>query len=77
MRLLRLEGDKFNLVEHVKSIPPYAILSHTWGDDGDEFTFKDWIEGTGKAKAGYRKLMFCRGQSHMVLGGYLLHRQVE
>ena len=62
MRLLRLEGDKFNLVEHVKSIPPYAILSHTWGEDGDEFTFKDCIEGTGKDKPGYRKLTFCGNQ---------------
>jgi hypothetical protein len=62
MRLLRLEGDKFNLVEHVKSIPPYAILSHTWGEKDDEFTFKDLIEGTGKDKPGYRKLTFCGNQ---------------
>jgi len=49
-------------VEHVQNIPPYAILSYTWGAACDEFTFKDWIEGTGKAKAGYRKLMFCGSQ---------------
>ncbi|KAH8725618.1 hypothetical protein GQ44DRAFT_598733, partial [Phaeosphaeriaceae sp. PMI808] len=40
-------------------IPPYAILSHTWGSDQDEVTFKDMIEGTGKRLLGYRKLTFC------------------
>ena len=39
-------------------IPPYAILSHTW-KDGEEVTFKDLSEGTGKDKSGYRKIRFC------------------
>ncbi|KAK0710685.1 beta transducin-like protein HET-E4s [Lasiosphaeris hirsuta] len=38
-------------------IPPYAILSHTWGD-GEVF-FRDLIDGTGKSKLGYDKIRFC------------------
>jgi hypothetical protein len=65
MRLLRLEdGGKFSLVEYVGShIPRYAILSHTWGADHEEITFRDLTDGIGKNKAGYRKLIFYRKQA--------------
>jgi len=65
MRLLQLEDDgEFSLVEHIgRSIPPYAILSHTWGADHEEVTFKDLTEGLSKNKAGYRKLAFCGKQA--------------
>jgi hypothetical protein len=65
MRLLRLEDDGgFSLVEYFgRDIPPYAILSHTWGADNEEVTFKDLMEGKGKSKTGYRKLIFCRKQA--------------
>jgi hypothetical protein len=65
MRLLCPEADgDFSLVEYVGShIPPYAILSHTWGADHEEVTFKDLTEGAGKNKAGYRKLAFCGKQA--------------
>ncbi|KAF2175507.1 HET-domain-containing protein [Zopfia rhizophila CBS 207.26] len=61
MRLLRLEGGgEFSLVEYVgRNIPQYAILSHTWGADHEEVTFRDLTKGIGKSKAGYRKLTFC------------------
>lgn len=38
-------------------IPPYAILSHTWGDD--ELTFQDMLQQDDevKAKRGYQKLL--------------------
>ena len=50
-----------SLVEkHDDDIPRYAILSHTWGADDDEVTFRDLTEGTGRNKAGYRKIEFCR-----------------
>ena len=41
------------------SIPPYAILSHTWGDD--EVTFKDMrkYREAAKNKAGYTKIQRC------------------
>ena len=62
MRLLELiSHGEFSLTkELINNIPPYAILSHTWGDDDQEVTFKDLTEGSGKTKAGYRKIRFCR-----------------
>ncbi|KAI9775928.1 MAG: hypothetical protein M1839_000717 [Geoglossum umbratile] len=65
MRLLRLENDgEFSLVEFIgKNIPCYAILSHTWGSDDEELTFNDLVNGTGKSKAGYRKIRFCGKQA--------------
>jgi hypothetical protein len=65
MRLLELKAnDEFSLTEFVgNNIPPYAILSHTWGVDGEEATFKDLVEGTGKSKAGYTKIRFCGKQA--------------
>ncbi|KAF2010129.1 HET-domain-containing protein [Aaosphaeria arxii CBS 175.79] len=64
MRLLQFRDGTFSLVERLgRDIPPYAILSHTWGNDGDEVTFEDLIKGIGKSKPGYRKLAFCAGQA--------------
>jgi len=65
MRLLRIEADgAFSLCEHVgRDIPRYAILSHTWGADHEEVTFRDFEQGTGKSKTGYRKLTFCGKQA--------------
>jgi hypothetical protein len=43
-------------------LPPYAILSHTWGSDHEEVTFKDLQEDAGRRKfgsIGYKKLYFC------------------
>jgi hypothetical protein len=60
MRLLKDVGHGIlSLVEkHESDNPRYAILSHTWG--AEEVTFKDLVEGTGKNKAGYEKIEFCR-----------------
>ncbi|KAF2625002.1 hypothetical protein BU25DRAFT_493297 [Macroventuria anomochaeta] len=44
-------------------IPPYAILSHTWGADRDEVTFADIRTGDGKTKLGYKKILFCGRQA--------------
>ncbi|KAF2194690.1 HET-domain-containing protein [Zopfia rhizophila CBS 207.26] len=65
MRLLKLKHDgDFSLMEFVgNQIPQYAILSHTWGADDEEVTFKDLAEGTGKSKAGYTKIRFCGKQA--------------
>lgn len=65
MRLLQFGSDGgFNLIERLDdAIPPYAILSHTWGADSDEVTFKDLMEGTGVDKIGYEKLTFCGKQA--------------
>ncbi|KAI1382375.1 hypothetical protein F4677DRAFT_452091 [Hypoxylon crocopeplum] len=65
MRLLMLQEDsELSLTkDFINDIPPYAILSHTWGDDSQEITFKDVMGGTGKDKAGYQKIEFCKQQA--------------
>jgi len=65
MRLLQLQDDGgFGLIEVFgKNIPQYAILSHTWGGDYEEITFRDLIENAYKSKVGYRKLTFCGQQA--------------
>ncbi|OCL00979.1 beta transducin-like protein HET-D2Y, partial [Cenococcum geophilum 1.58] len=65
MRLLRIEDDgNFSLVDRVgNNISRYGVLSHTWGADEEEVTFRDLIDGTGKTKAGYRKICFCGKQA--------------
>jgi Heterokaryon incompatibility protein (HET) len=65
MRLLVDRGDgNLNLEEYDdNNIPHYAILSHTWGADGEEVIFKDLMEDTGKDKAGYKKIKFCRNKA--------------
>lgn len=44
-----------------KIIPPYAILSHRWGDS--EILLEDIGNGTYKDKGSYRKLEFCAKQA--------------
>ncbi|KAK3349887.1 beta transducin-like protein HET-E2C [Lasiosphaeria hispida] len=64
MRLLeRDDNGDFHLTKDFlnNKIPPYAILSHTWGDG--EVLFKDLMDGTGKNKAGYAKIQFCGDQA--------------
>jgi hypothetical protein len=53
---MRLLNTKTRMLEEIKDdeIPPYAILSHTWGDK--EITFQD-IKGVGAEKKGeYEKV---------------------
>jgi hypothetical protein len=47
MRLLHSDSSgKLGLTEFVgNSIPPYAILSHAWGADHEEFTYRDLFDG--------------------------------
>jgi hypothetical protein len=67
MRLLLLSdtGDLSITREYVgdDTAPPYAILSHTWGVDVEEFSFADLTNGTGKNKPGYRKIYSCGEQA--------------
>lgn len=64
MRLLRCDDGKLALTtDLVDDIPPYAILSHTWGPDTEEVTFKDVVNGTGQEKVGYSKIRFCADQA--------------
>ena len=61
MRLLSLDpAGKLVLTEFPHNMaPPYAILSHTWGADGDEVTFKDLSQGRAASRPGYTKIIFC------------------
>lgn len=69
MRLLYATGNikvqggyKLELAEfHGENIPPYAILSHTWGTDDEEVSFRELTERPHgfKKKEGYKKLRFC------------------
>ncbi|KAF2263136.1 HET-domain-containing protein [Lojkania enalia] len=67
MRLLQFtSAGEFSLTTDLvgeDTIPPYAILSHTWGADTEEVTFKDLKNGTGKDKPGYEKIRFCGDQA--------------
>ena len=67
MRLLEIKAHgKFSLTEFAgDNIPQYAILSHTWGADSEEVTFKDLdlVDLTSKSKVGYNKIRFCGEQA--------------
>jgi hypothetical protein len=64
MPLLEYREGKFKLTKDMNyNIPRYAILSHTWGPDTEEVTFRDLIDGTGEDKVGYEKIRFCAGQA--------------
>ncbi|KAI9778784.1 MAG: hypothetical protein M1839_007874 [Geoglossum umbratile] len=64
--LLRSNTGEVSLTKNFvddSNIPPYAILSHTWGADAEEVTFEDLTNGTGKNKPGYKKIWFCGEQA--------------
>ncbi|KUJ10917.1 HET-domain-containing protein [Mollisia scopiformis] len=65
MRLLERNNDgEFSLTKDFGDhVFRYAILSHTWGADTEEVTFRDLMDGTGKSKAGYGKIRFCGEQA--------------
>jgi hypothetical protein len=61
MRLLQIQEIDwdyyvYDLVEYYTNIPPYAILSHTWGADNEEVTLQDILNGTTEKRAAYEKL---------------------
>ncbi|OIW26061.1 HET-domain-containing protein [Coniochaeta ligniaria NRRL 30616] len=64
MRLLEYSNGKVTLKgPQPDNAPHYAILSHTWGPDNEEVTYRDLVDGTGEAKAGYEKIRFCAEQA--------------
>jgi Heterokaryon incompatibility protein (HET) len=67
MRLLECGcNGRFNLTKNlVVDIPRYAILSHTWGPDSEEVTFRDLVDSTGEEKTGYEKIRFCAEQARL------------
>lgn len=65
MRLLKFDNQNHLTLtsDLVDSIPPYAVLSHTWGRGIDEVTFTDLQDGVGHNKPGYAKIQFCGRQA--------------
>jgi ankyrin repeat protein len=64
MRLLQIkDGGELSLVECLGTVPPYAILSHTWGSKSDEVSYQDMTNGTAIDKPAYRKFTFCIEQA--------------
>ncbi|KAF6790371.1 37s ribosomal protein rsm22 [Colletotrichum sojae] len=55
MRLINVKTGK--LEEFHENIPSYAILSHTWGPDHEEISFRDAQEGH-TSKPGFGKVKF-------------------
>ena len=66
MRLLDCQNDdRFCVTDDLSDneLPPYAILSHTWGQDHEEVTFEDMVNDSGQDKAGRGKIKFCADQA--------------
>lgn len=68
MRLLQFDQSgglclTKDLSEEELSLHPYAILSHTWGEDDEEVSFADLTQRLGHSKVGYNKLRFCGKQA--------------
>lgn len=65
MRLLKIgDGGELSLVEHFgAAIPPYAILSHTWGTPTEEVSYKDILKRRYTSKSSYAKVQFCACQA--------------
>ena len=66
MRLLRIRSTGAIVTEYFDDngyVPPYAILSHTWGSDNEEVNFRDITKGRGQSKEGWQKLEFCGEQA--------------
>ncbi|USP74162.1 hypothetical protein yc1106_01436 [Curvularia clavata] len=65
MRLLQRRENGTIIIKSFSDglVPPYAILSHTWGQDSEEVTFANIFNGNGQDKSGYEKIYFCAAQA--------------
>ena len=64
MRLLEYnDAGDVSLTENFldDKVPPYAILSHTWGEE--EVLLQNLVDGTARNKVRYGKIQFCGEQS--------------
>ncbi|SPJ80714.1 uncharacterized protein FTOL_08830 [Fusarium torulosum] len=57
MRLINVDSLKLETL-FGGHLPPYAVLSHRWGDDGEEVSFDDMRRGLTE-KTGMQKLIRC------------------
>jgi len=65
MRLLEIIAPgEFRLTRDIaNNIEPYAILSHTWGKDEEEVSFRDLENRSRQQKIGYEKIRLCGEQA--------------
>jgi len=63
MRLLNAHDGQLKDFISDEYRPPYAILSHTWGDE--EVSLVDWQTARPglKSMAGYAKIQYCQRQA--------------
>jgi hypothetical protein len=59
MRLINTETLELEEFYAEDSIPPYAVLSHTWGNVKDEVTYQDWKTPQRQYKIGFKKIQYC------------------
>ncbi|KAI1127615.1 heterokaryon incompatibility protein-domain-containing protein [Nemania abortiva] len=64
MRLINVTTKTLEIFnDDTQPIPPYAILSHTWGSDHEEISFHDLQEGKRKTGRGQYKFDKCCSQA--------------
>jgi hypothetical protein len=63
MRLLHSRTAEIRQFISDDDIPPYAILSHTWGTE--EISFQQWVSMPSDLKLmeGYSKIKYCSEQA--------------
>ena len=63
MRLLYSNklGDLYLKDFKKNEIPPYAVLSHTWGSE--EVSYEDFVSKRGGGKTSFKKISFCKEQA--------------
>jgi hypothetical protein len=52
--LINTKNCELEEIKLGQKIPEYAILSHTWRKD--EVSYQDYLDGTHKAKKGFKKI---------------------
>jgi len=63
MRLLNATTRRLEEFVAEEEIPPYAILSHTWGKAADEVKLQELSDFWVKKKPGYQKIDYCCKQA--------------
>lgn len=61
MRLIKTDTFQISGFPDVERAPPFAVLSHTWGDQ--ECSLQDMDDPGVKSRAGYRKIKYCCEQA--------------
>ena len=61
MRLINAESLRIHEFVGEDDVPPFAILSHTWGEE--ECTLQDMKEASVQTRIGYKKIELCCQQA--------------